>query len=200
VSGFRITLFLLIGAAVAAAQQAEVTDDRPVILALGDSLTAGFGVPRGFGYPEQLQQKLDANGYRYRVVNMGLSGDTTAGGRARMNRALATKAMIVILELGGNDASNGIRLTQTQANLDQMIAFFKSGGSTVVLAGRPVSPSQNVHKILAEKHGLRWIPNFLEGVAGHQDLTIGDGVHPNADGYAIVTDTVFTTIQPLLKK
>src|SRR5882672_10871352 len=85
-----------------AAQRPAVLDSRPVILAFGDSLTAGYGVPRGSGYPEQLQRKLDALGYKYRIVNMGISGDTTSGGRARIQTALDVMPAIVILELGAN--------------------------------------------------------------------------------------------------
>src|SRR6266404_3165587 len=93
---------------LATTQRPAVRDSRPVILAFGDSLTAGYGVPRGSGYPEQLQRKLDVLGYKYRVVNMGISGDTTSGGRSRMRTALAVKPSIVILELGANDGLRGL--------------------------------------------------------------------------------------------
>src|SRR5216117_232791 len=102
-------------------QPPPVQDSRPVILAFGDSLTAGYGVPRGFGYPEQLQRKLDQRGYRYRVVNMGISGDTTSGGRARMKAGLAVKPSLVILELGANDGLRGLPSAQMQSNLEEMI-------------------------------------------------------------------------------
>src|SRR5215467_5369968 len=88
---------------LAAIQAPAVQDSRPVILAFGDSLTAGYGVPRGSGYPEQLQRKLDGLGYKYRIVNMGISGDTTSGGRARLQSALNIMPSIVVLELGAND-------------------------------------------------------------------------------------------------
>src|SRR6516225_4510906 len=100
---------------LAATQRPATQDSRPVILAFGDSLTAGYGVPRGAGYPERLQQKLDSLGYKYRVVGMGISGDTTSGGRARMKVALAAKPTIVILELGANDGLRGLPIAQTQA-------------------------------------------------------------------------------------
>ena len=183
---------------LAAGQQ---TDSRPVILAFGNSLTAGFGVPPpALGYPEQLQSRLDANGYKYRVVNTGVSGDTTNGGRARMGRALLTSPAIVILELGGNDRANGLLPSQTQANLEQMIAAFQKAGASVVLAGRVLPGKDNVFSDLAGKYHLIWIPDLLAGVAGDPRLTIGDGVHPNADGYAIVVTTVMKAIEPLLKK
>jgi acyl-CoA thioesterase-1 len=184
---------------LALAQQPQKGDTRPVILAFGDSLTAGYGVTPGLGYPEQLQKKLDAIGYKYRVVNMGLSGDTTNGGRARMNRALALNPSIVILELGGNDASNGLTPSQTEENLEKMILGFQSGGAKVLLAGRSLSRGDDVFGKLAAKYRLTLIFNFLDGVAGNRTLTIGDGVHPNADGYVIVTNTVLKVLLPLLK-
>src|SRR5438067_5376842 len=101
-------------------QRPAISESRPVILAFGDSLTAGLGVPHGSGYPEQLQKKLDALGYKYRVVNMGISGDTTGGGRSRMKAALDTKPAIVILELGANDGLRGLATTQMQTNLEEM--------------------------------------------------------------------------------
>src|SRR5437016_674583 len=110
---------------LAATQRPAVRDTRPVILAFGDSLTAGYGVPRGSGYPEQLQRKLDALGYKYRIVNMGISGDTTSGGRARMQAALNVMPSVVILELGANDGLRGIPVTQMQMNLEEMITAFQ---------------------------------------------------------------------------
>src|SRR5262249_11406010 len=158
----------------------------------------GYGVAAGFGYPEQLQKKLDANGYRYRIVNMGLSGDTTSGGRARMNRALALNASIVIIEFGGNDVSSGLTPAQTETNLDRMITAFKSGGATVILAGRRLARTDDVLGKLSKKYQIPLISSFLDGVAGKPNLTIGDGTHPNADGYAIVVNNVMKTIEPLL--
>jgi acyl-CoA thioesterase-1 len=192
-AGFFLMMLL------AVAQQPQKGDTRPIILAFGDSLTAGYGVTPGFGYPEQLQKKLDAIGYQYRVVNMGLSGDTTNGARARMNRALALNPTIVILELGGNDASNGLTPSQTEANLEKMILGFQSGGAKVVLASRSLPRVDDVVGKLAAKYRLTFIFNFLDGVAGNRSLTIADGVHPNADGYVIVTSTVLKALLPLLK-
>ena len=105
----------------APAQGPPAADSRPVILAFGDSLSAGYGVPRGSGYPEQLQRRLDERGYKYRVVNMGISGDTTSGGRARIRAALNAMPSIVILELGANDGLRGMPIAAMQTNLDQMI-------------------------------------------------------------------------------
>jgi len=192
-----------------AAQRPSTQDSRPVILAFGDSLTAGYGVARGAGYPERLQQKLDSLGYKYRVVGMGISGDTTSGGRARMKVALAAKPTIVILELGANDGLRGLPIAQTQANLEDMIKQFQQGGAKVVLAGMTlprnlgaayVKPFEDAFRDLAKKYNLPLIPFFLEGVAGNPKYTLEDLIHPNAEGYVLVTDTVMKTLQPLLKK
>jgi acyl-CoA thioesterase-1 len=193
----------------ATVQQPKPPDSRPVILAFGDSLTAGFGVPRGSGYPEQLQKKLDAKGYKYRVATMGVSGDTTSGGRARIKPALALKPAIVILELGANDGLRGLPVKQMQANLEEMITAFQGVGATVVLAGMTlprnygvgyVRPFEKVFEDLAARHKLPLIPFFLEGVAGAPAYTLEDFLHPNAKGYTIVADTVLKTLEPLLKK
>jgi acyl-CoA thioesterase-1 len=182
----------------ASAQQRSV-DSRPVIVAFGDSLTSGYGVPPGLGYPEQLQKKLDAGGYTYRVVNMGLPGDTTGSGRARISRVLALNPAIVILELGGNDSSSGLTLSQTGTNLEEMIRLFRNGGITVVLA-QVDSGLSKVFTELVRKYSLTLIPSFLDGVEDNDKLTIADGLHPNAEGCTIITNTVMKAIEPLLKK
>jgi acyl-CoA thioesterase-1 len=192
-------------------QRPTAPDSRPVILAFGDSLTAGYRVQHGAGYPEQLQKKLDALGYRYRVVNMGVSGDTSSGGRARMKAALAERPSIVVLELGANDGLNGLPTSQMQANLEEMIRDFQKAGTKVILAGMTlprnygaayVKSFEDVFKDLAKRYNLPLIPFLLEGVAGNLRYTIGtdDVLHPNAEGYVLVTETVMKTLQPLLKK
>jgi len=172
----------------------------PVILAFGDSMTAGYGVPADMSYPTQLQKILDERGYQYRVVNMGVTGDTTRGGVGRLSRALGTGPDIVILELGSNDRSNGISPKQTEDNLDQMIARFQKTHIAVVLAGRSLAGGEDVYVNLANKYHLTLIPSFLAGVSGNPNLTISDGTHPNADGYAIVVKNIMTSLEPLLKK
>ena len=190
-------------------QRPAPRDSHPVILAFGDSLTAGQGVPRGSGYPELLQLKLDSLGYKYRIVNMGISGDTTSGGRARMKSAAVVMPSIVILELGANDGLRGLPVLQMQANLEEMIVQFQKTGAKVILAGMTlprnygaayVRSFEEVFRDLARKHNLPLIPFFLEGVAGNPKYTLEDFLHPNADGYVLVTDTVMKTLQPVLKK
>jgi acyl-CoA thioesterase-1 len=194
---------------LAAPQRPAVRDSRPVILAFGDSLTAGYGVPRGSGYPEQLQRKLDGLGYKYRIVNMGISGDTSSGGRARMQAALNVMPSVVILELGANDGLRGLPVEQMQANLEQMIGEFQKAGAKVVLAGMTlprnygsayVGSFEDVFRNLAKKYNLRLIPFFLEGVAGNPKYTLDDFLHPNADGYVLVTDIVVKALEPVLRK
>jgi len=194
---------------LATTQRPAVRDSRPVILAFGDSLTAGYGVPRGSGYPEQLQRKLDVLGYKYRVVNMGISGDTTSGGRARLQAALSAMPSIVILELGANDGLRGQPVVQMQANLEEMIGEFQKAGAKVVLAGMTlprnygsayVGSFEDVFRNLAKKYNTPLIPFFLEGVAGNPKYTLDDFLHPNTDGYVLVTDIVMKTLGPVLKK
>jgi acyl-CoA thioesterase I len=178
------------------AQNPAPHEYRPIILAFGDSLTAGYGVQPGAAYPARLQRKLDTLGGKYRVVNMGISGDTTAGGRARMKAALQQKPSIVILELGANDGLRGLPVSQMQINLEQMIQDFQKGGAKVVLAGMTLPRNYGDAYV---KYGLPLIPFFLEGVAGDPKYTLQDLIHPNADGYALVTDIVMKTLKPLLK-
>jgi acyl-CoA thioesterase-1 len=204
------TIFLIATIfSLSASQRPRAADPRPVILAFGDSLTAGHGVAQGRGYPEQLQRKLDSGGYRYRVVNMGISGDTTSGGLARLSAALAIKPSIVILELGANDGLRGLPIKQMQANLEEMIAAFQKTGAKVILAGMTLPRNytsayirsfEDVFRISAQKYKLPMIPFFLEGVAGNPKFTLEDLIHPNGDGYGVVTDIVMKTLEPLLKK
>ena len=195
--------------ALFASQGPAPRDKRSIILAFGDSLTAGYGVPHGSAYPDQLQRKLDSLGYKYHIINMGISGDTTSGGRARMQAALSVMPSIVILELGANDGLRGMPVVAMQANLEQMITDFQKKGAKVILAGMTlprnygavyVKSFEEVFRNLARKYNLPLIPFFLEGVAGNPKLTLPDFLHPNAEGYTLVTDIVMKTLEPILKK
>jgi acyl-CoA thioesterase-1 len=188
---------------------APATDTRPVIAAFGDSLTAGYGVEPGESYPDHLQRLLDARGYRYRVVNLGISGDTTDGGVARLQDALLLKPKIVILELGANDGLRGLPLERTRANLDLMINAFQGAGARVVLAGMTlprnygaayVREFERIFRDLAGRRRTVLIPFFLEGVAMQPGLMQPDALHPNAAGCRKVAETVFRHIEPLLEK
>ena len=191
------------------AKPTQPADDRPIILAFGDSLTAGSGLPPGSGYPEMLQAELDKRGYRYQVVNAGIGGDTTGGGVARLQSGVNLHPEIVILELGGNDGLRGLPMDSMQANLDEMIVGFQKGGARVILAGMTlprnygadyIAAFEKVYPTLAAKYKVTLIPFFLEGAAGKPELNLEDGIHPNVAGYRYVTANVWKYLEPMLKK
>jgi acyl-CoA thioesterase-1 len=181
---------------------------RKVLVVFGDSISAGYGVPQGRSYPDDLQRKLDDAGYRWRVVNLGVSGDTTQGGVARINTAVSMKPRMVLLELGGNDGLRGLPLARTRANLDQMIATFEHNGAKVVLAGMTLPANygpdyihgfEKVFRDLAAKYKVPLIPFILSDIIT-PDLRYfqGDHIHPTAEGAEIVSNTVLRAIKPLL--
>lgn len=191
------------------AKAAAPADDRPVIVAFGDSLTAGFGVDAGLSFPDFLQKELDAEGYRYRVVNEGVSGDTSSGGVERIGTVLADKPRIVILELGANDGLRGIPVAKTRENLDLIIGELQEAGVKVLLAGitlpRNYGPDyikefDRIYPELARKHRVPLLPFLLNGVALHPDLMQKDGLHPLAPGNRIVAGNVMKALRPLLEK
>jgi acyl-CoA thioesterase-1 len=186
-----------------------VTDIGPSIIAFGNSLTAGLGVPQDQSYPAHLQRKLDATGYAYRVVNAGVSGDTTAGGVRRVSWSLNSKPTIVILELGGNDGLRGLSLEETKANLERIIQQFQQASVTVVLAGMKLPPNygqdytagfEALYQALAKQYHLTLIPFFLDGVAASSSLNQADGIHPTGEGYRRIVEKVFPTLEPLLER
>jgi acyl-CoA thioesterase I len=194
--------------AQAAAQTLPKENTRKVLVVFGDSLSAGYGVPRGQSYPDDLQRTLDAQGYAWRVVNLGISGDTTSGGLARVNTGTALRPAMVLLELGGNDGLRGLPLAMTRENLDQIITAFEHVGARVVLAGMTLPPNygpdyihsfEAIYSGLAAKYKLPLIPFLLQDIAT-QDMRYfqRDGIHPTAEGAQIVSNTVFRTIKPLL--
>lgn len=183
-------------------------DTRPVIVAFGDSLSAGYGLAAGESFPDRLQKLLDQRGLRYRVVNQGISGDTTSGGAARVKQALQLKPAVVILELGANDGLRGLPLTATRANLAGMIDQFRQGGAKVLLAGitlpRNYGPDyiqafEKIYRDLARDKRVALIPFLLEGVATNPSLMQPDSLHPTAEGARRVAATVLRHLQPLLK-
>ena len=194
---------------VESASDVATPDGRPLIVAFGDSLSAGHGVEPGKSYPAFLQAALDDAGYRYRVVNAGVSGDTTGGGLSRAGAITGLKPAAVILELGGNDGLRGLPIESTSANLEQIIGILRKSGALVVLAGMTLPPNygagyieqfENVYKRLAAKYRLPLIPFLLEGVAGRPGLMQEDGIHPTAEGNRVAARNVFRVIAPFLKK
>jgi len=185
------------------------SDNRPVIVAFGDSLTAGYGLAPGESYPDCLQKLLDQRGLRYRVVNQGISGDTTSVGAARVKQALQVKPAIVILEFGANDGLRGLPLAPARANLAAMIDEFRKSGAKVLLAGitlpRNYGPDyihafEKIFSDLAREKHVAFMPFLLEGVATNPKLMQSDGLHPTAEGARRVAAAVMRYLQPMLKK
>jgi acyl-CoA thioesterase I len=180
-----------------------------VIVAFGDSLTAGLGVTPENSYPARLQARLRAEGYAYRVVNAGASGDTTAGGIRRVDWALKNKPDVVIVELGANDALRAQDLASVRANLDAIVTRFQKAGARVLLVGMEVPPNygaryasdfRKLYAEVARKRDVAFMPFLLDGVAGNPTLNQPDGLHPTAEGYRLVVDRLWPYLQPLLSR
>src|SRR5690242_11568766 len=186
---------------------AKLPDGRPVIVAFGDSLSAGFGADPGQSYPDFLQKTLDQRGYHYRVVNAGTSGDTTTDGLVRIDTVTALRPAIVILEFGGNDGLRGLPVSTTRANLEQMIVALRKAGAKVVLAGMTLPPNygpeyirsfEAVYRDLSKQYRLPLIPFLLQGVGGHPQYMQRDGMHPTGEGNRIVAENVMHALAPIL--
>jgi acyl-CoA thioesterase I len=184
-----------------------VGGSSPVILAFGNSLTAGFGVPDAESYPARLQNILIENGYTHKVVNAGVSGDTTAGGVRRIKWLMKKNPEIVILELGANDGLRGLSLKEMKSNLEKIIITCEESGAKVLLTGMKAPPNygeeytvefEKTFFRLAEKYKLPLVPFFLEGVAGVREHTQSDGIHPLGSGYKIVAQTIWKYLKPLM--
>ncbi len=189
--------------------KADASDQRPVIVCFGDSLTAGYGTEAGQSYPDYLQADLDAAGYKYRVINAGISGNTTKDGVERVNAIVAMKPAIVVVEFGGNDGLRGLRIEDSRANLDKIVATLQSSGTRVVLAGITLPPDYGqdyIHQfnetyvLLAKKFHVPLLQFLLQGVFGVDGMMQRDRTHATAEGNRIVAKNVLTLIQPLLKK
>ena len=185
----------------------ERIEQRPLIIAFGDSLTAGLGVAPGESYPEYLQGKLDEAGLEFDVVNEGMSGDTTAAGLQRVDIVAARKPEWVILAFGGNDGLRGLSVGRMKENLAKMIERLQANRIKVLLAGirlppnygrKYTEPFANVFPDLAKQFGVPLIPFLLEGVGGRDDLMQDDGAHPTAEGNRIVAENVWQALRPLL--
>jgi acyl-CoA thioesterase-1 len=179
------------------------------ILALGDSLTAGYGLSRSEGFVAQLQAALRARGIRARVLDAGVSGDTTAGGRARLDWALADRPDAAIVALGGNDLLRAIPPEATYANLDDILRRLKQRNIPALLAGmlaprnlgaEYVEAFEGAYRRLAREHDVVFVPFFLEGVAGNPDLNQPDGIHPNARGVALMVEHILPAVEALLAR
>jgi acyl-CoA thioesterase-1 len=194
-------------AAVASPQ--DHLDKRPLIVCFGDSLTAGYGTEAGQTYPDYLQADLDSRGYKYRVVNAGISGNTTKDGVERVNDVVAMKPALVVVEFGGNDGLRGLRIEDSRANLDRIIATLKASGTKVVLAGITLPPDygpdyikqfNETYTLLAKKYHVPMLPFLLNGVFGVDGMMQRDRTHATAKGNKVVANNVLPLILPLLKK
>lgn len=210
VNAFAKRLFFalwLVAAVLGHSSDAAADTDRPRIVAFGDSLTAGLGVATEETYPARLQRRLDEHGLHYRVINAGVSGDTTAGGLRRVDWVLKSRPDLVILELGANDGLRGLDLQETKANLERIIRRCQEASVRVVLAGMKLPPNYGIEytkgfeaifPALAKQYRVTLIPFFLDGVAGSASLNQADGIHPTSEGYRIIADRVLATVKPLL--
>jgi acyl-CoA thioesterase-1 len=195
------------------AAQPYARAERPAaprrIVFLGDSLTAGLGLPREQSTPSLIQERLTAAGYDYEVVNAGVSGDTSAGGLSRLDWSLDGDVELLVIELGANDGLRGLPVSQMKRNLDEIITRAKERDITVVLTGMEAPPNygplytaefRDTFRDLADDHDVVFVPFYLDGVAGIADLNQRDGIHPNADGARIIADNLWRALEPVLDK
>ncbi len=175
---------------------------------LGDSLTAGLGLSPEEAYPSLVQQKIDADGLGFKVVNAGVSGDTSAGGLSRLDWALEGDVRVLVVALGGNDALRGLPVDDLKANLSTIIERAQAKKIRVILAGMEAPPNfgqsyivsfHQVYPELAKKYGVPLVPFLLQGVAGIEGLNQRDGIHPTAEGARTVADNVWSVLRPTLK-
>jgi acyl-CoA thioesterase-1 len=176
---------------------------------LGDSLTAGYGLAKEESVPALTQARLDREGYRYAVVNAGVSGDTSAGGLSRLEWSLDGDVKVLVVELGANDGLRGLPVAAMKQNLATIITRARERGVTVLLTGMEAPPNfgaaytdafRKVYRDLAAEYKLPFVPFYLDGVAGNPALNIADGIHPNPEGARIVEQTVWRVLQPLLER
>lgn len=183
---------------------------EPVILVLGDSLSAGFGIPVDQGWVARLQHRLNSEGYGYAVINASVSGETTGGALVRLPRALNLHhPAIVIVELGGNDGLRGLSINELRADLKAIIITCREASAEVLLAGIQIPPNygprytkqfRDVYSDLATELEVAWVPFFLEGIALRDDLFQDDGIHPDLLAQPMIVDNVWPVLVPLLHR
>ncbi|MBB5059077.1 acyl-CoA thioesterase-1 [Granulicella aggregans] len=184
-------------------------DLRPLLVCFGDSLTAGYGTDAGQSYPDYLQQALDAQGYRYRVVNEGVSGNTTKDGIDRLAGIVAMKPDVVIVEFGGNDGLRGLPIEESRTHLDTIIGKLKANGAKILIAGITLPPNYGANYIkqfdatytlLAKKYDVPLMPFLLKDVYGVPGMMQVDDTHATAAGNKTVAGDLVPFVTPLLKK
>ncbi|MFQ3598631.1 MAG: arylesterase [Chloroherpetonaceae bacterium] len=187
------------------------TQDEKVVLFLGNSLSAGFGLDVAQAFPSLIQEKIQQEKLPFKVVNAGLSGETTAGGLRRIDWLLKQKVDVLVIELGGNDGLRGVAPSETQKNLQGIIDKMreKNPDAQIILAGMQAPPNMGqdytekfraVFPALAKKNSIELIPFLLEGVAGNPRLNLPDGIHPTAEGHQIVAETIWKSLKPVLSR
>lgn len=178
------------------------------ILAFGDSLSAGYQLPAGAGFTDQLQKRLDEDGLDVEIINAAVSGDTTANGLSRLDWSTPDDIDLVLLELGANDALQGLPVDKAKANLAAMIEKFQDKGAKVLLIGMRSPPNMGqeyvkafdaVFPALAQEHDLPFYPFFLQGVAAEPDLNLQDGMHPNEEGIKVIVKNIAPTVIDVVK-
>ncbi|HSB77681.1 MAG TPA: arylesterase [Candidatus Methylomirabilis sp.] len=187
----------------------NVANYEGTVVAVGDSLTAGLGIEEDLAYPALLEKKLAAEGFRYRVVNAGVSGETSSGALSRIHWILRMKPDIVILETGANDGLRGIDPTLTRKNIEEILRVLQGAHVSVILAGMEMVQNlgqeyttafRRIYPEAAKKFRVPLIPFFLEGVAGKPALNQADGIHPTAAGYKVVVETVYPHVAEAIRQ
>jgi acyl-CoA thioesterase-1 len=198
--------------ALIAALPARADEPRPsplTIVAFGDSLTSGHRLPQKDAYPAVIQKKLKAAGLPFTIVNQGVSGDTTVGALRRLDRALALRPQILIVELGINDGLRGLLVPQVRANLEKILSTAQEQHAQVLLCGMEALPFNGwqytiefhrMYEELASKYDVPLVPFLMNGVLGNPDLISDDGVHPNAAGARYIADTIWEYLQPMASR
>lgn len=184
-----------------------VVDERPLVVFLGDSLTAGYGLDEEQSFPSLVEARLAATERPVKVVNAGISGDTTAGGLNRVDWLLRQQPDILVVCLGANDGLRGVELGSSEENLRQIVTKAQAEGVQVLLVGMLIPPNYGpdyseqfaaIYPKLAQELDVPLLPFLLEGVAANPDLNLADGIHPNAEGQEIVAETMLAALEPLL--
>lgn len=194
---------------VSATENEVIKGSQKVILFYGNSLTAAYGLDTKEGFPNRIQQRLDSLGLDYKVINSGLSGETTSGGLNRLDWVLNQPVDIFVLELGANDGLRGIPISESMNNLQAMIDMVKEKNpdTILILAGMQIPPNMGadytsqfmaMYPALAESNEILLIPFLLEGVAGIPELNLEDGIHPTAEGQKIVTNNVWKVLESVI--
>jgi acyl-CoA thioesterase-1 len=210
ISGFLITLVFISCSSseqknevpAENAKVESVQKEKPIILFFGNSLTAGYGIEQDLAFPALIQDRLDSLGKEYKVINGGLSGETTAGGVSRIDWFLEDEPAIFILELGGNDGLRGIKLTETKKNLEIIIEKVQSKypNTKIILAGMQIPPNmgqeyteefQSIYPEVSKAKDVELIPFLLLNVGGIKELNLPDGIHPTEEGHKIVLENVW---------